>query len=52
VTGSGSACGLNERGENRLKDDDIKQNVARMVLKDIKVESGVLKLYLGLPGGG
>jgi hypothetical protein len=35
----------------RLKDDDVKQNVARMVLKDVKVESGVLRLCLGLQSG-
>ena len=36
----------------RLKESDVKQNVARMVLRDVKVESGALKLYLGLSDGG
>jgi len=32
----------------RLKEADFKQNLARAVLKDVKVEGGALKIYLGL----
>lgn len=32
----------------RLKESDLKQNVARAVLKDVKVENGVPKLHLAL----
>ena len=32
----------------RLKETDVRQSLARTFLKDVKVEDGVLKIYLGL----
>ena len=32
----------------RLEESDLKQNVARAVLRDVRVEGGVLKIHLGL----
>lgn len=32
----------------RLKDSDLKQGVARAILKDVRVEGGALKIHLGL----
>jgi hypothetical protein len=35
----------------RLKRSDLKQNMARLVLRDVRVEDGLLKVYLGLGSG-
>jgi hypothetical protein len=32
----------------RLKEADLKQSVAKAVLKDVRVEGGVMKIHLGL----
>jgi hypothetical protein len=32
----------------RLEESDLKENVARAVLRDVRVEGGVLKIHLGL----
>ncbi|MDB4387553.1 DUF1439 domain-containing protein [Akkermansiaceae bacterium] len=39
---------MNDQAVYRLKDEDVKEQAAAYLLKDVSVENGLLKVRLGL----